>query len=46
MEKSSVPVEPYNREIPNNNIQDENAEDNIIFMAASPDNTLLQIKIT
>ena len=36
-EKLMVPVAPYTKEIPNNKIPEENAEDNIIFTAASDD---------
>ena len=40
-----VPVAPYISEIPNNKIPEENAEDNIIFMAPSEDRFLCRSKL-
>ena len=42
--KLIVPVAPYNNEMPNNNMPEENAEDKIIFIAPSEDLFLLRSK--
>src|SRR6476646_10087341 len=44
-EKLMVPVAPYINEIPNNNIPEENAEERIIFIAASEDIFLSKSKL-
>ncbi len=43
--KLTVPVAPYNKEIPNNKIPEEKAEDKIIFMAPSEERFLSKSKL-
>jgi hypothetical protein len=43
--KTIVPVIPYIREIPNNKMPDEKAEERIIFMAASEERFFIKSKL-
>ena len=45
MENDNVPVVPYKKEIPNNNIPEEKADDKINFIAASDDFRLVKSKL-
>jgi hypothetical protein len=45
-EKLIVPVAPYNKEMPNNKMPDENADERIIFMAPSEDCFFSRSKFT
>ena len=45
MEKDNVPVVPYKKEMPINNMAEENAEDKINFIAASDDFRLDKSKL-